>query len=451
VRAEAASPIAAGLLLLPACFLIETILGGPFGIYGGVPVRFLLLFASGLVLLFGLLFRKRIVGAHRIPLLSIVGFLLFNGLWIAIVPVLTGTDMHWALREPHAFIVLGLVAVALALFRPDQLTTVVHRMQRLVVWTALVLAVFQVSLWVLGMVIPAFRWAVPVALGVVFRGATDQFFVGEMPDGFFRVFWISTLWCLLAFFWVPLVIRRTGLRRLCEMLLLLDLFVAYSRGIWIGLLVGLLAAAAASITRANAGRMLARFVVGGAAAALTLVGILAATGALDRGIARFQSTTSRKDESIGARVEQAPYLLALWYEHPFVGSGYGAYSHANVRSQDAPYSYEHMPYALLAKLGLLGAVGSGVFFAGWGITAWGARRRAPAQVAAYLGACVALLVSEMTNPMVLNFVSMTIFACLLLQWAMLYGLGTGRPALARVAPPRPGGAGYLPVANHPEG
>lgn len=417
----------AGLLLLPACFLIETILGGPFGIYGGVPVRFLLLFASGLVLLFALLLRRRIVGAHGIPLLSIVGFMLFNGLWVAIVPVLTGTDMHWALREPHAFIVLGLVAVAVALIPPGPLTAAVSRMQRLVVWTALVLAVFQVALWVLGMVIPALRWAVPVALGAVFRGATDQLYVGEMPDGFFRVFWISTLWCLLAFFWVPLVIRSTNLRRLCELLLLLDLFVAYSRGIWIGLLAGLLAAAAATITLANAGRMLARFAVGGAAAALVMVGILAATGALDRGIARFQSTTSRKDESIGVRVEQAPSLLALWYEHPFVGSGYGAYSHANVRSSDAPYSYEHMPYALLAKLGLLGVVGSGVFFAGWGITAWGARRRAPAQVAAFLGACVALLVSEMTNPMVLNFVSMTIFACLLLQWTMLYGLGLSSP------------------------
>lgn len=416
--AAASRPVPAGLLLLPACFLIETILGGPFGIYGGVPVRFLLLFASGLVLLFALLLRRRIVGAHGIPLLSIVGFMLFNGLWVAIVPVLTGTDMHWALREPHAFIVLGLVAVAVALVPPGPLTAAVYRMQGLVVWTALVLAVFQVALWMLGMVIPALRWAVPVALGAVFRGATDQLYVGEMPDGFFRVFWISTLWCLLAFFWVPLVIRSTSLRRLCELLLLLDLFVAYSRGIWIGLLAGLLAAAAATITRVNAGRMLARFAVGGAAAALVLVGILAATGALDRGIARFQSTTSRKDESIGVRVEQAPSLLALWYEHPFVGSGYGAYSHANVRSSDAPYSYEHMPYALLAKLGLLGVVGSGIFFAGWGITAWGARRRAPAQVAAYLGACVALLVSEMTNPMVLNFVSMTIFACLLLQWTM---------------------------------
>jgi hypothetical protein len=83
----------------------------------------------------------------------------------------------------------------------------------------------------------------------------------------------------------------------------------------------------------------------------------------------------------------------------------------------------------------VGVLGSAMFFAWWALTAWELRRRAPAQVASFLGACVALLVSEMTNPMVLNFVSMTIFACLLLQWAALYGLAH---------------RGYLPLATSQE-
>jgi hypothetical protein len=78
-----------------------------------------------------------------------------------------------------------------------------------------------------------------------------------------------------------------------------------------------------------------------------------------------------------------------------------------------------MPYALLAKLGLMGVLVSGMFIAGWGLTAWHARRRAPAQVASFLGSCTALLLAEMTNPLVLNFVSVSIFACLLFQWAHL--------------------------------
>lgn len=411
--------IPAALVVLPACFLIETILGGPFGIYGGLSVRFLLLAASCGVLLVALLLQGRIVREHAVPLLSILGFLLLNGFWVAIVPALTGTKMHWALREPHAFIVIVLVVLVLARFRPAQLGPLLLRLQRLVVGVSLVLATFQVGLWVVGTLVPGLRWGVPVALGAAF-GGTDQLFVGEMADGFFRVFWISTLWCLLGFFWISAAFPRARLLRVWQILLLMDLFVAYSRGIWIGLVLGLLVAYGATLTRENAGRVLARFTLAGAVSAVALVALLAASGSLSRGIARLQSTTSREDVSIGARVEQAPYLLRLWYEHPLVGSGYGAYAHGNVRSQEAPYSYEHMPYALLAKLGLLGLVGSGVFFAGWGVTAWEARRRMPADVASFLGAASALLVAEMTNPMVLNFVSMTIFACLLIQWAVLF-------------------------------
>jgi len=427
--------VAAGVLLFPTCFLVETILGGPFGTYGGVNVRFLLLGASCLVLAFALLLRGRIAGAHRLPLLALVGFVLLNGLWIAIVPALTSTKVHWALREPHGFITLLLAGLALAVFRQDELAGLIPRLQRLVVRVSLVLAVFQVSLWLIGTLVPTLRWVVPVALDALFRGASGQFFVGEIGDGFFRVFWISTLWCLLSFFWLPVAVTNMRLRRLCQLVLLMDLFVAYSRGIWLGLIAGLVVATVTGVTRANVSRALTRVAVGAVAGLLALGAILAATGALDRGIARFQSTTSRRDESIGARVEQAPFLLALWYEHPLVGSGYGAYSHANVRSQETPYSYEHMPYALLAKLGLLGVLGSAIFFAWWGLTAWEVRRRAPLQVGSFLGACVALLVSEMTNPMVLNFVSMTIFACLLLQWSALYGLAPH---------------GYLPHATTPE-
>ena len=427
--------VSAVVLFFPTCFLVETILGGPFGSYGGLNVRLLLLGVSCLVLVFALLLRGRIAGAHRRPLLALVGFVLLNGLWIAIVPALTHTKVHWALREPHGFITLVLAGLALAVFRQEELARLVPRLQRLVVRVSLVLAVFQVSLWLLGTLSTTLRWVVPATIDLVFRGASDQFFVGEIGDGFFRVFWISTLWCLLSLFWLPVAVDNVRLRRLAQLLLLMDLFVAYSRGIWLGLIAGLLVATVTTLTRANAGRALTRFAVGTVVGLLTLGGILAATGALDRGIARFQSTTSRRDESIGARVEQAPFLLALWYEHPLVGSGYGAYSHANVRSQEAPYSYEHMPYALLAKLGLVGVLGSAMFFAWWGLTAWEVRRRAPEQVASFLGACVALLVSEMTNPMVLNFVSMTIFACLLLQWAALYGMAPH---------------GYLPLATSPE-
>jgi hypothetical protein len=407
------------VLFLPACFVAEVVLGGPRGVYGGVSLRFVLLGAASAVLLFALLLRGRVTGPHLRPMLSILGFLVLNGIWIAIVPVLTGTNMHWALREPHAFIVLIPVLLILALLRPEELDWTVLRLQRLVVATALILAVFQIGLWVVGTVVGDSQWMVSLALGLIYPGAGDDLKVGAAPDGFFRVFWISTLWCLLSFFWVPVAVRRTGYQWLCRGVLLLDLFVAYSRGIWVGLLAGLLLGSVATVRLRTMGHALLRSAVAGGLALAVLIGLATATGELQRGLARVTSTTSTTDESIGARFEQAHYLLQLWYEHPFVGSGYGAFVPGHIRSQDAPYSYEHMPLALLAKLGLTGVLLSGGFFAGWALAAWRGRRAAPTQAAAFLGSCTALLVAEMTNPLVLNFVSMSIFACLLLQWTTL--------------------------------
>jgi hypothetical protein len=412
----------AAVLFLPACFIVEVILGGPFGIYGGISVRLLLLAVSCGVLLFALLIRGRATGEHLRPILSIVGFLILNGIWIAIVPVLTGTSIHWSLREGHSFIVLILVVLALALLRRDQMAGLLPRLQRFVVVISLILATFQVGLWIVGTLLGRMQWLVPLVLGAVFPGASDQLYVGPAPDGFFRVFWISTLWCVLSFFWIPVAFPTSRVRWLFRGLLLLDLVVAYSRGIWLGLLAGQLVAFGVTFSLANHGRMLARSAVVGALGAGALLGVLAATGSLERGIARFASTTSRDDASIGERISQAPYLLQLWEEHPLLGSGYGAYSLRHVRAQEAPYSYEHMPYALLAKLGLMGLLASGLFLAAWAVTALQARPRAPPQVASFLGGCTALLIAEMTNPMVLNFVSMCIFACLLLQWSHLVSL-----------------------------
>ncbi len=425
------------VLLLPACFIVEVILGGPFGIYGGISVRFILLALSCVALTFALLVRGRMARPHLLPILGVVGFVLLNGIWIAVIPVLTGTSMHWALREPHAFVVFIPVVLALALLGRDQLGRALPRLQQVVVVTSLVLAAFQVGLWALGTLLGELRWVVPFALGVVFSGATDQLYVGVAPDGFFRVFWISTLWCLLGFFWLPVALPTARLGWVFRGLLLLDILVAYTRGIWVGLLAGVIVSLGAVSTRHTVGRTLLRSAVAGALAVAAIAGLLAATGSLRRGASRLASTTSREDVSINARVEQAPYLLQLWYEHPVVGSGYGAFVPGHLRSQEAPYSYEHMPYALLAKLGLLGVLGNAVFFAGLALTAWQARRRAPAQVAAFLGSCTSLLIAEMTNPMVLNFVSMSIFACLLMQWAELASLPASVSSPAATRGPQP--------------
>jgi hypothetical protein len=404
-------------LFLPGCFLVELILGGPLGVYGGVPVRFILFGACCGILSLGLGMRGKITRAHLVALVSVVGFLLVSALWVVVVPVFTRGRFGFAISEARAFLVLLLVPLLLAVTPGGQLGELVRRFQRVAVWSSVLLALFQVAIWLIGTLLAELRWVIGPVLSSMFGGASDFIYVGPMPDGFFRVFWISTLWILVSVFWLPLVVPPGPRRAVLLAILVFGMFVSYSRGIWLGLIAGWTVAYVAGLDRRYLVRSLVRASIPAALLLTLLLGALAATGQLERSMARFTSTVSVEDPSVAVRVEQARYLVALWYEHPFIGGGYGAYAPRYIRSTEAPFSYEHMSYAFLAKLGLLGLAASGAFVLFWIGTAWRARRTAPREAAAFLGAVTALLLASMTNPLIINLVGMSILGCLLLQWA----------------------------------
>lgn len=419
-----AAPAQAGILrlkwwlfLLPACFLVEVILGGPLGIYGGMPVRFILFGACGVELILGLGIRGRITGAHLVALASVTGFLLVTALWVVVVPVLTRGRFVYAIGEARSFLVLILVVLLLALTPARQLGVLVRYLQRIVVWSSVLLAVFQIAIWLVGTLLPQLKWVIGPVLSGAFGGGSDFVYVGPMPDGFFRVFWISTLWVLVSVFWLPLVVPPGPRRTALFAILLFGLFVSYSRGIWLGLVAGWVVAYFTGLDRQHIVRGLVRASAAAGLLLTLLLGMLAATGQLKRSSERLTSTVSADDPSVGVRIEQGRYLVDLWLEHPFIGNGYGAYSAHYTRSTEAPFSYEHMSYAFLAKLGLLGLAASGAFVLFWVGTAWRARRTAPESASAFLGGASALLLASMTNPLIVNLVGMSILGCLLLQWA----------------------------------
>ena len=157
-------------------------------------MRLILFAASVGILVFALLVRGHMERSHLLPILSIAGFLIFNGIWVAIVPVLAGTSMHWALREPLAFVVLSLVVLVLALLQPGQLAWLVPRLQRARGGNFLDPGDLP------GRPVGAGDRAGRPDMGGALRlgrslpgGRRPVLSSGQLPDGFFRVFWISTL------------------------------------------------------------------------------------------------------------------------------------------------------------------------------------------------------------------------------------------------------------------
>jgi O-antigen ligase len=402
------------LWLLPALYLVEVILGGPVSVTR--PLRFALFGGAFLSLLVAAVLVARVKQQFVWPIVVVWAFLLFNLLWSSVVPMLQGSNMEYAAQEVRAYLVLALVILFLIAARGR--LSVFRRLQQVVVAAAVVLALVQFVLWLVGTLMPELQVSIVLTLRLLFG---DAVYVGPMPDGFFRVFWISSLWFLLALFWTGAAITRPGLFWIAQAILLMGVFVTYSRGLWLGLVIAGVTMHAMRLMRRGSGRLLLRQ----AAATLVLATVavlgLNAVGELDRGIDRFTSSAqTRADESVSERVRQTGYLYEILAEHPIVGAGYGAYSNAYIRDARAPYSYENVPYALLAKLGIVGTAIFAGFFLLLGVSALRASRvTREGWPEHFCGSLIAFLIAAMTNPMLINFVGISILACLLVHWAYL--------------------------------
>jgi hypothetical protein len=309
--------------------------------------------------------------------------------------------MVWA--EADALLMLVLIVIALPVVAIGRYF---EQLRRLIVCMALALATVQLVIWLYGTLVPSQMMPLRMTLTTFYQ--SESVFVGPMPDGAFRVFWIATLWCLLAIFWLPLSIRPLHWRLLGYTILAGSLIASYSRALWIAVALGATIALVERYRRHGLGMLLA----------LTLViAALAMAGQIEFISSRMASLTSG-EVSVSDRWEQLGALSDRWRELPWFGTGYGGTALV-LRSEEAPFSYELVPVALFMKLGVVGMSGLALF---WVLVAAAVRRlgtSAPAETASFIGGCVSLLVFASSNPVFLNFVGMAVFGCLLFQITVL--------------------------------
>jgi hypothetical protein len=225
-----------------------------------------------------------------------------------------------------------------------------------------------------------------------------------MPDGAFRVFWIGTLWCMLAVFWLPFTIRATRWQLVGYGIIGGSLLASYSRALWISVVSGVALALCARYRR-HAPKLL------GAVMLLFVGGVVANQSAL---ISNRIGSLTAGELSVSARWDQLGPLVQRWHEYPWFGTGYGGTASV-LRSQEAPFSYELVPLALLMKLGVVGMAGLATFWILLGGAAARLSSTARAEVASFAGASASFLLFSCSNPVFLNFVGLAVFGCLLFQ------------------------------------
>ena len=134
---------------------------------------------------------------------------------------------------------------------------------------------------------------------------------------------------------------------------------------------------------------------------------------------RLASVASLHDESIAERLYQSDFLLNDWMSAPFFGKGYGYSASGYVRTNNARYSYELIPVAMLMKLGIVGLL---LYLSYWGWILYSLLKKRQEYVlhSAYLvGGLISLFIVSNTNPVFVNFVGITVFALFLLQWSTI--------------------------------
>ena len=392
------------LLCAPAWFCADLLFGGPRGFWPSLHGRHAS-FVLAVAALAVLLVREGcpVPGARRVAVWTLALFG-WSAVWATIVPWWRGIPAAYVWADSDALLMLPAIALAIVALA----SRAVH-VQRLLLAGAAILAGVHAVMWTVGMTWPAAGAALAAPLRAVYD--SPSVFVGQLPNGPFRVLWIGSLWCLVGLFW-SLTLTQRRWRLAAAALFALALLSTRSRGLWAGALAGAFVAllAAPQLPPRRRAAWL------GAAVAALLLMAAGVPFVADRLSPLLPGRPN--DVSLDQRSEQTPALIEAWREHPWIGWGFGASARV-IRSTDSPFSYEVVPLALLMKLGIVGVAGVSLYWAAVLRRIVGARREAPMPALATLGATVALLVACSTNPYFLNFVGLGIAGVLLVQVAAL--------------------------------
>lgn len=369
-----------GLLLM---FLFDLAFGGSLGfVVGGLAIRKLLTVA-----LIGCFFVDLGKGLYlkgwQVQLASAVVTAIL--VWGGLLPGLRGVDASYAVAESSPLIGLFL-ALPMAQAMRDYGA---RRYLDFICICLAILCIVIVSVWFLANYMNAPVYALGLKLFyMVVSGDDFGTYIGPMPDGSFRVMWVTCLLLPFVLFYKNLTSFKAG----WTLLLLLAIYATGTRSfLYASFLI-----VAMSVWRHRPWVFLMSL-------PLVLVGVVSSAHMLD-GIRVFDVLSEFESES--ARFEQFFSLMRLFADYPVLGAGFGAQADI-LRSETAPYSYELTYVALLSKVGVVGILGFGV---GVVYLMQAAFRRFPAKRIEVVVFVLSLLFITSTNPYLINFVGISLLS-----------------------------------------
>ena len=261
---------------------------------------------------------------------------------------------------------------------------------------------------------------------------SGSLYIGPMPDGSTRVFWISSLFVVYGLYCA--VRNLVRLKSLIISILLAALFVftiyiTQTRSLVVGLPIGTILGVFVQrlLARRRASTLWSAVL---ATAILVSVTFFLAAGATTDIPGLLGLNRGESDD--GRNIQIGP-LLEAWSDYPILGRGFG--SHASLtRSNEAPFSYEMSILAIYMKVGIVGAILSSLYFM-YLIVSFIPKSDVLAsrskEIGALFGAVFIFCFAFNTNPYLSNSVGVAIVFLCCIEFAALSNEGAG--AAARIA------------------
>jgi hypothetical protein len=312
-------------------FLGELIFGGPLGtIFLEISIRkllILMIFFCSIIVLFrdGLL--KKL---HINLIVLLITYMLIWGLFI---PYLNDINLNYALKEIYPLTCLFLIIPFIQVFNYYG----AHRYLDFISYLMSILSIIIIITWCTASYYDSQEYA--FALKSFYQkisGSSDHLYIGPMPDGSFRVMWIT---CMI----LPFLIIYKNINSIkvgWTILFIISVYASGTRAFFYSSLIIVMTMLILKLKKK----------IFPVLALILITGIfLVKEFAVDTRIFQVKS----EFDLDSPRAEQFLSLMRLFYEYPIMGAGFGATGDI-LRSDMAPYSYELTYVSLFAKTGFIG-------------------------------------------------------------------------------------------------
>lgn len=465
---------------LAVLFIAELILGfnGKMLLIRGIPVR-MMIYAAFLLALtlmirhacrkgtlsFNLASRQSVWRQFEPFDYALAAFLLLNGVWIFIIPHLSGYGIGMALEQTKSTPLLLLYFPLLVLIRTGVIRF--EASDKIIKPCILVLAllhiVFYVGEWVRddGAFVKDFFAAI---LSITF-GHSESPEPVTYPLNYYRIVFPTSLFLLMIFYYTykdKLSLRNV----ISHMIGVSAMAITFAKSLWLGVVVGavflagyyvvhkigkfnwkkiaVIAVSTVFICCVLDGTILERYLslrIKHAFSVNLAYSDLSGRILIEDGVnehLRSLDELDRAGRSNGVRIVQTRVLLNKWLQSPWVGFGYGSYAEEMIQGPPGqPFLYEMFLPFLLMQVGMIGVLIWTSYFA---YLLWYAGRNAKA-AAGVLFLVIAICAAGQFNPFILGAPAMSMFLYSLLV------IRTAAPAVSSIpALPTVPALSTLPVA-----